>query len=68
MHRNVVPKIFHTQHICHHAWKTVGITPKCFVVLQLRGEGPETRKTLGQIGPIFVLLLSVIGEQQYISK
>ena len=41
MRQNLVLTIFHTQNICHHAWKTVRITLQCIVGLQLRGEGPE---------------------------
>ena len=41
MRQNVVLTIFHTQNICHHAWKTVRITLQCIVGLQLWGEGPE---------------------------
>ena len=39
--QNLVLTIFHTQNICHHAWKTVRITLQCIVGLQSRGEGPE---------------------------
>ena len=42
IHRNVVPTIFHNDHISQGLCKIV-------VVLQLRGEGPESRKTMGQI-------------------
>ena len=39
MHQNVVLTIFHTQNICHHAWKTFKTTLQCIVGLQWQGEG-----------------------------
>ena len=41
MHQNGVIKIFHTQNICPHGWKTVRNTLQCIVGLQLWGEGHE---------------------------
>ena len=41
MRRNVVPTIFHTQHVCHHACETVRTSFQSINVLQLRGEGNE---------------------------
>ena len=36
---NSVLTIFHTQNICHHAWKTVRTILQCIVGVQSRGEG-----------------------------
>ena len=33
-HENVAMICFHTQHICHHAWKTVRNTFQCIIILQ----------------------------------
>ena len=42
MRQNAVPTIFHTQNIHQHVWQIVRPTLRCIVVLQLRGEGPES--------------------------
>ena len=67
MHQNIVLTIFHTQNICHHAWKTVRTTLQCIVGLQSRGEGPEMEKNYGtnlsHSFPRFFNLLPRIGEQ-----
>ena len=42
MHQNAVLTIFHTQNICHHVCKIFKTRLQCIVVLQLRGEGPES--------------------------
>ena len=47
MHWNVVPTIFHAHHKCNHGWKTVRTTLWSFIVLQLRGQGPETLEIYG---------------------
>ena len=41
MRQNVVLKIFQTQNICHHVWKTVRTKLQCIVGLKSRGEGHE---------------------------
>ena len=41
LRQNLVLTIFHTQNICHLAWKTVRITLQCIVGLRSQGEGPE---------------------------
>ena len=51
MHQNVVPKIVHTQDICHHAWKTVRTTLQCNVLLQLRGEVMKSSKKWDKFVP-----------------
>ena len=35
---------FHTQNICHGAWKILRTTLCCFVVLQSRGEGLKSKE------------------------
>ena len=45
--RNVSLTIFHTQNICHHAWKTVRTTLHCIVGLPLLGEGHKKKKNYG---------------------
>ena len=49
IHFNVVPTVFHIDHISQGVCKTVRTTFQCIVVLQLRGEGPEK---LSRICPI----------------
>ena len=64
MHQNLVPTIYHTQHICHPVWKTVRAT---FFALFFSNRGEKVLKSMkimGQICPIVLLL--VIGQQQYI--
>ena len=39
MRQNVFLTIFHTQYICHRAWKTVRTTLQCIDGLQLQAEG-----------------------------
>ena len=72
MTQNAVPTIFHTQNICHHAWKIVKTTLQCTVGLQSRGEGREKWKNYGtNLSPSFLTfldLLPTIGEQQYIAN
>ena len=53
IHFNVVPTVFHIDHISQGVFKTVRTTFQCIVVLQLRGEGPEN---LSQICPIVMCL------------
>ena len=70
MRQNLVLKIFHTQNIYHHVWKTVRTTLQCIVGLQSRGEGHEMEKNCGtnlsHSFPCFSNLLPGIGEQQNI--
>ena len=63
MHQNVVPKMFHTQNLRHHQWKTVRTTLQSLVVLQLRGEVMKSRKIMGQVCIFqrFLQLLAAIG-------
>ena len=42
--QNVDLRVFHTQNICHHTWKTLRITLWCFVVLQSRGKGLKSKE------------------------
>ena len=56
MHQNVVPKIVHTQDICHHAWKTVRTTLQCIVVLKSRKKFIKSRKIMRQICPTVFLV------------
>ena len=55
IHFNVVPTVFHIDHISQGVCKTVRTTFQCIVVLQLRGEGPEN---LSQIYPIVMCLFT----------
>ena len=41
MHGNSVLIILNTQHICHHAWKTVRISFRFLNILQSQWEGPK---------------------------
>ena len=70
MQGNVVLTIFHTQNICHRAWKIVRTTLQCIVGLQSWGEGHEKEKNYGtnlsHSFPSFLNLLPAIGEQQNI--
>ena len=67
---NVVLTIFHTQNICHRAWKIVRTTLQCIVGLQSWGEGHEKEKNYGtnlsHSFPSFSNLLPAIGEQRII--
>ena len=47
LHWNVVPKKFRYDHISQGVWEVVKTTYQCIVVLQLRGEGPESRESMG---------------------
>ena len=42
IHWNVVPPIFQHDHICQGCWKNAGPTFQCMVVLQSRGQGPDS--------------------------
>ena len=53
IHFNVVPTIFHIDHISQGVWKTVRTTFQCIIVLKLRGEGSENPS---QICPIVMCL------------
>ena len=46
LEEKLVATVFHTQNICHYAWKTVRTTLQYIVVLQLRGEGNEQLKKI----------------------
>ena len=46
MHQNVVLAFFHTQNICHGAWKILKTTICCLVFLQSRGEGLKNKENL----------------------
>ena len=63
--------VFHTQNICHHAWKTLRTTFLCFFVLQSLGEGLKSKENYGtdlshSFSP-FYDLLPAIGDQQCIA-
>ena len=47
MHQNAVLAFFHTQNICHGAWKILRTTLCCFVFLQSRGEGLKSKENYG---------------------
>ena len=47
MHQNVVLAFFHTQNICHGAWKILRTTLCCFIFLQSRGEGLKSKENYG---------------------
>ena len=47
MHHNVVLAFFHTQNLCHGAWKILRTTLCCFVFLQSRGEGLKSKENYG---------------------
>ena len=53
LHWNVVPKKFRYDHISQGVWEVVKTTYQCIVVLQLRGEGPESRESMGHIYKTF---------------
>ena len=70
--QNVVLTVFHTQNICHHAWKTLRTTLLCFVFLQSQGEGLKIKEKYGtdlfhNFSP-FHDLFPMIGGQQCIAK
>ena len=44
MQQNVVLAFFHTQNICHGAWKILRTTLCCFVFLQSWGEGLKSKE------------------------
>ena len=60
IHFNVVPTVFHIDHISQCVCKTVRTTFQCIVVLQLWGEGPEN---LSRICPIVMCLFITISPQ-----
>ena len=47
MHQNVILAFFHTQNICHGAWKILRTTLCCFVFLQSRGDGLKSKENYG---------------------
>ena len=55
IHWNVVPTIFHSDHISQGLWKIVRTTFQCSVVLQLQGEGPEKSENYGADLPLWVV-------------
>ena len=60
MRQNVVLTVFHTQNICHHAWKTLRTTHWCFVFLQSRGEGLKSKENYVKIRPYFPSFLNLL--------
>ena len=50
MRQNVVLTVFHTQHVYHHACKTVRTTLQCIIGFQLPGKGHEMEKNCGITG------------------
>ena len=71
MRQNVVLTVFHTQNICHHAWKTLRTTLWCFVFLQSRREGLKSMENYGtdlsHSFSSFHDLFPTIGDQQCIA-
>ena len=47
--QNVALTVFHTQNICHHAWKTLRIPLWCFGVPQSRGRRFKKQEKLWDI-------------------
>ena len=60
MHQNVVLAFFHTQNICHSAWKILRTTLCCFVFLQSRGKGLKSKANYGKICPIVFLAFQTL--------
>ena len=53
MHSNAAPAIFQHIHIYQGCWKNAGLTFQCFIFSNLGKKFLESRKTMGQICPLF---------------